>query len=70
MSRWLYCVRERFHPLNYLWRHAFSRKVLRAMNIPVWAKLPGELAPSWCASGLSSSSIWRVRLAYRAEFQS
>lgn len=41
MNRWLYHVRDRFHPLNHLRRRAFSRKILRTMDIPVWMKLPG-----------------------------
>ena len=41
MSRYIYSVRERFHPLNRLRRHALSRAVLRAMDVPIWATLPG-----------------------------
>lgn len=41
MNDYLYRFRERFHPLNYLRRYAFGRRVLRAMDIPVWIKLPG-----------------------------
>ena len=41
MSDYLYRFRDRFHPLNHLWRHPLSRKVLRAMDIPLWATLPG-----------------------------
>ena len=41
MNHWLYRVRDRFHPLNHLRRHALSRAVLRAMDVPIWATLPG-----------------------------
>ena len=41
MNGCLYGLRDRFHPLNRLRRHSFSRKVLRIMDIPVWTKLPG-----------------------------
>ena len=41
MNYWLYRVRDRFHPLNYLWRHALSRKALRTIDIPLWVRLPG-----------------------------
>ena len=41
MSRYIYSVRERFHPLNHLRRHSLSRAVLRAMDVPIWATLPG-----------------------------
>ncbi len=41
MNSHLYRVRERFHPLNHLWGHRLSRRILRAIDIPVWAKLPG-----------------------------
>jgi FkbM family methyltransferase len=41
VSDYLYRFRECFHPLNYLRRHAFSRNVLRVMDIPIWTKLPG-----------------------------
>jgi FkbM family methyltransferase len=41
MNSCLNRIRDRFHPLNHLRRHAFSREILRAMDIPVWRKLPG-----------------------------
>jgi FkbM family methyltransferase len=41
MSYPLYHIRDRFHPLNRLRRHALSRKLLSMIDIPVWAKLPG-----------------------------
>lgn len=34
-------MRERLHPLNSLRRHAVSRAALKAIDIPVWVKLPG-----------------------------
>jgi FkbM family methyltransferase len=34
-------IRDRFHPLNHLRRHAFSRRVLSVIDVPIWAKLPG-----------------------------
>jgi len=33
--------RQRFHPLNHLRRHALTRAVLKAMDIPIWTRLPG-----------------------------
>ncbi len=41
MSGYLYRVRERFHPLNVLRRHVLTRAALRAMDVPIWVKLPG-----------------------------
>jgi len=41
VSGHLYRFRERFHPLNHLRRHALSRAVLRAMDVAIWATLPG-----------------------------
>lgn len=41
MNSCLYSVRARFHPLNHLRRHALSRAILRTMDVPIWAKLPG-----------------------------
>jgi FkbM family methyltransferase len=40
MTDYLYAFRERFHPLHHLRRHGFSRAVLRAMDLPIWATLP------------------------------
>jgi FkbM family methyltransferase len=40
MSRCLYFVRGRFHPLNSLRRYAVSRAILRAMDLPIWVNLP------------------------------
>jgi FkbM family methyltransferase len=34
-------MRERVHPLNRLRRHALSRAALKAVDIPIWVKLPG-----------------------------
>ena len=41
MSRYLYRIRDRLHPLNRLRRHALSRAILRAIDVPIWASLPG-----------------------------
>jgi FkbM family methyltransferase len=34
-------IRDRFHPLYHLRRYPLSRKLLSAVDIPIWAKLPG-----------------------------
>lgn len=36
-----YRIRDRFHPLNLLRRHAFTRAILQVVDVPVWARLPG-----------------------------
>jgi FkbM family methyltransferase len=41
LSSYLYRVRDRLHPLNHLRRHAFTRAILQAIDVPVWAGLPG-----------------------------
>jgi FkbM family methyltransferase len=38
---YLYRIRERFHPLNHLRRHRLSRAILQAIDVPIWASLPG-----------------------------
>jgi FkbM family methyltransferase len=41
MNYSLYEIRDRFHPLYHLRRHSLSRRLLSAIDIPVWANLPG-----------------------------
>ena len=35
-----YFVRNRFHPLNQLRRYPATRAVLRAIDLPLWTRLP------------------------------
>lgn len=41
VNRYLYRVRDRFHPLDQLRRHTLSRALLRALDLQIWVKLPG-----------------------------
>ena len=40
MNNALHELRARFHPLYHLRRHFLSRRLLKAVGIPVWARLP------------------------------
>jgi FkbM family methyltransferase len=50
MNYSLYSIRDHFHPLDHLRRYSLSRRLLSAVDIPVWAKLPGV--------------DWRVRVRF------